>query len=146
VKSRGVLHLKGQMEAPVSWEYIMLMDEDDIIDFFAPLKAPAVADYIHRSPERWRLYRGMILGGLKLALLVAIGTARRASAGAKQEEEVVIQVPPPMEKRRGRSVRRRLGSKPGALEPSESASEGAEVDAPDGSELLSAIAATRHGR
>ena len=133
VKSRGVLYLKGQMEAPVSWDYIMPMTEDDIIDFFALLKDAAVADYIYKSPERWQLYRGMILGGLKLALLVVISGARRVFAGAGSQEEVVIQVPPAMERKRGRSIRRRLGSKPSALGSSESATQ-------------SAATATRNGR
>ena len=152
VKSRGVLYLKGQMEAPVSWDYIMPMTEDDIIDFFALLKDPAVADYIYKSPERWQLYRDMTLGGLKIALLVLIDAARRVFGGAGSEEEVVIQVPPPMERKRGRSVRRRLGSKPSALAGAEVAVEANGVDH-GGSEPFasaengtSAAAAARNGR
>ena len=33
LKSEGMLYLKGRMEEPVSWEYIMSLSEDDMLDF-----------------------------------------------------------------------------------------------------------------
>jgi hypothetical protein len=70
LKSEGMLYLKGRMEEPVSWEYIMSLSEDDMVDFFTLLKEPAVADHLFDSPNRWRIYRDMVVGGLKLAFLV----------------------------------------------------------------------------
>jgi hypothetical protein len=111
LKSEGTLCLRGRMEEPVSWEYIMRLTGDDLADFFALLKEPALADYLYRSPNRWRLYAGLIRGGLQLALLVLMAALRRAFARDTEEEEVVIQVPPRPERKRGRPVRRRLGSR-----------------------------------
>ena len=129
LKSEGMLYLKGRMEEPVSWEYIMSLSEDDMLDFFALLKEPAVADHLFESPNRWRIYREMILGGLRLAFLVLTGGLRRLLGREAQEEEVVIQVPPVPERRRKRAGRRRLGSKASSAPPAEADSDAAAVPA-----------------
>jgi hypothetical protein len=89
----------------------MRLTEDDMVDFFALLKEPSLADYLYESPNRWRLYRDMVFGGLQLGLLVLAAVVRRLLGRETQEEEVVIQVPPVAERKRKRPVRRRLGSK-----------------------------------
>jgi hypothetical protein len=89
------LYLRGTMEAPVSWEYIMPMRGEDIVDFLALLKDPAIARYIHSSPRRWELYGAMVTRGLALAGLVALEALRTIFGGAAVEEGEVIQVPPP---------------------------------------------------
>jgi hypothetical protein len=119
LKSEGMLYLKGRMEEPVSWEYIMRLSEDDMLDFFALLKEPAVADHLFESPNRWRLYREMVIGGLRLALLVLAVGLRRLLGREAQEEEVAIQVPPVAERRRRRPGRRRLGAKAGSAPPAQ---------------------------
>ena len=133
LKSEGTLCLRGRMKEPVSWEYIMRLAEDDLVDFFALLKEPALADYLYRSPNRWRLYAGLVRGGLQLALLVLVAVLRRTFAREIEEEEVVIQVPPRAERKRGGPVRRRLGSRTTAApapEPEED--EPAELLSPTG--------------
>ena len=123
LKSEGMLYLKGRMEEPVSWEYIMSLSEDDMVDFFTLLKEPAVADHLFESPNRWRIYRDMVVGGLKLAFLVLAAGLRRLLGRDSQEEEVLIQVPPVPERRRKRPGRRRLGSKASSAPPAQTDSE-----------------------
>jgi hypothetical protein len=110
IKSGETLYLKGQMEAPVSWEYIMPMNEDDIVDFFALLKDPAVADYLYSSPNRWRLYRGLVAGGISLGWVILTSLLKGLFSKTTPEEEA-IQVPPATVRRRDRPLRRRLGSR-----------------------------------
>jgi len=95
IASGGQLYVKGRMEAPVDWDYIMPLQGDDIIDFFDLLKDPTIPAYIHRSPRRWQLYGAMLVQGLRLGGLVAAGALRQALGLAPQQEDVVIQVPPP---------------------------------------------------
>lgn len=114
VRSSGMLYLSGQMEAPVDWEYIMPLDEEDIVDFMALLRDPSLADYVATHPRKWQIYGGMIVGGLQLASAVVKEIVQ--SWGAEPEPEAApIQVPPPIErKKKGakkRPARRRLGSK-----------------------------------
>ena len=123
LKSEGMLYLKGRMEEPVSWEYIMSLSEDDMVDFFTLLKEPAVADHLFESPNRWRIYRDMVIGGLRLAFLVLAAGLRRLLGREAQEEEVAIQVPPVPERRRKRPGRRRLGSKASSAPTAEADSE-----------------------
>ena len=123
LKSEGILYLKGRMEEPVSWEYIMSLSEDDMVDFFTLLKEPAVADHLFESPNRWRIYRDMVIGGLRLAFLVLAAGLRSLLGRESQEEEVAIQVPPVPERRRKRAGRRRLGSKASSAPPAEADSE-----------------------
>jgi hypothetical protein len=120
-KSGETLYLIGQMEAPVSWDYIMPLSEDDIIDFFALLKEPAIAEYLHRSPDRWRIYGTLVVGGLHLGLLALLALLRGIFVRGAQEEPI-IQVPPPIQRRGKRPVRRRLG----AAKPSPDAADAAE--------------------
>jgi hypothetical protein len=135
LKSEGMLYLRGRMEEPVSWEYIMRLSEDDMLDFFALLKERAVADHLFESPHRWRLYREMVVGGLRLAFLVLAAGLRRLLGREAQEEEVVIQVPPVPERRRRRPGRRRLGAKassPPPVEPEEESEDPAETRSASG--------------
>jgi len=111
LRSEGTLCLRGKVEEPVSWEYIMRLSGDDMVDFFALLKEPALADYLYESPNRWRIYSAMVFGGLQLGVLILAVIARRLLGREKREEEVVIQVPPVAERKRKRPQRRRLGTK-----------------------------------
>ena len=93
--SEEALCLKGTMAEPVSWEYVMLLDDADLVDFFAILQEPNLAKYIHSSPNRWRLYAGMVLGGAQIAWRALVATWKRRSGSLAQEERAVIQLPPP---------------------------------------------------
>lgn len=95
VKSGDSLYVKGQMEAPVDWDYIMPLHGHDIIDFFDLLRDPTIARYIHASPNRWSLYWAMIYQGLLLGASVLGAALKQAFGGFKAREEVVIEVPPP---------------------------------------------------
>lgn len=94
IVSGDQLYLQGQMEAPVSWEYIMPMGGDDLVDFFELLKEPTVARYIHASPRRWQIYAAMVVQGLLLAGLVLRQALRHAIGRTVQGPDVVIEVPP----------------------------------------------------
>jgi len=114
VRSSGMLYLQGDMEAPVDWEYIMPLDEGDIVDFMALLRDPSLANYVNGNPNKWKIYGGMIAGGLQLG--AAVVKEIYQSWGAEPEPEAApIQVPPPIERpKKGakkRPARRRLGSK-----------------------------------
>jgi hypothetical protein len=85
------LVLTGVMEAPVSWEYVMLLDEADLIDFFALLQEPNLARYVHSSPNKWSLYAGFVAGGVQIVWLAIKALLRGRSSEARQ----VIQLPPP---------------------------------------------------
>jgi len=109
-----LLYLRGQMEAPVDWEYIMPMQGEDLIDFFGLLKDPSVADFVHASPRRWQLYGAMIVQGLLLAGLVAAHAFRHALGLVKAEQPVVIEVPPPsvLKKKRKKATAKQPARKP----------------------------------
>jgi hypothetical protein len=112
LRSEGTLCLRGNMEEPVSWEYVMKLADDDLVDFFGLLKEPAIADFLHASPHRWQLYRDMLGGGIQLGVLVVTEILSKLLGRAQEDEDVVIQVPPPTERKRKKGpVRRRLGSK-----------------------------------
>jgi hypothetical protein len=89
--SEDALCLKGVMEAPVEWEYVMLLDEADLIDFFALLQEPRLAKYVHSSPNKWKLYRGFVVGGVQVAWRALKALLR----GGESEARVTIQLPPP---------------------------------------------------
>ncbi len=112
--SEEALCLKGVMEEPVSWEYVMLLDETDMVDFVAILQEPTLAKYIHSSPNRWHLYAGLVKGGAQIAWRAIRMIWRRRFGNAVQEEKVVIQLPPPsmVKKKRKKKVlyRRRLST------------------------------------
>ncbi len=95
VVSEDALCLRGIMEEPVSWEYVMLLDEADIRDFFALLQEPGLARYIHSSPNRWHLYFGLVKGGAQIALRAIVAIVTRSLGGTVQGEKAVIQLPPP---------------------------------------------------
>ena len=80
--STEALCLRGNMEEPVSWEYVMLLEEPDVGDFFALLREPELARFIHASPNRWRLYAGFVVGAAQVAWLVLKAAVLRRSAGA----------------------------------------------------------------
>jgi hypothetical protein len=110
LKSGDSLYLRGQMEAPVDWEYIMPMNGDDLIDFFGLLKDPSVVAFVHDSPRRWQLYGAMIVQGLSLAGLVAAHAVRHMLGRVEAEQQVVIEIPPP-------SVLKRKRKKAAAKQP-----------------------------
>jgi hypothetical protein len=112
IKSGELLYLRGQMEAPVDWAYIMPMRGEDIIDFFALLKDPTVAAFIHRSPKRWQLYGAMIVQGFALAGLVIAHSIRHALRRVEAEQQVVIDVPPPSVLKKKRKKRAATDTKP----------------------------------
>jgi hypothetical protein len=93
--SEDALCVKGIMDAPVSWEYVMLLDEADIKDFFALLQEPGFARYVHNSPNRWHLYAGLVMGGLQIAWRAVIAILQSKFGGVSHEEKAVIQLPPP---------------------------------------------------
>jgi len=113
IKSGDTLYVKGQMEPPILWEYIMPMQGGDIEDFLALLKDPALTDYIYQSPKRWKIVGTMMWGGLVLLAMVVVGAVRQTLGQVPAEENVVIEVPPPSvrKKNKKRTTRRRLGSK-----------------------------------
>jgi hypothetical protein len=88
----------------------MPLQGDDIIDFFDLLKDPTIAQYIHRSPQRWQLYGAMILQGLRLGGLVAAGALRQAFGLAGQQEDVLIQVPPPSIRKKKKKAAAKQGA------------------------------------
>jgi hypothetical protein len=93
--SEGTVCVRGNMEEPVSWEYVMKLTGEDIADFFGLLKGPAMADYFFDSPRRWSLYRSMLLGGLRLGVLVIAASVRRLLGREAEMQDVSIQIPPP---------------------------------------------------
>lgn len=103
------LFVRGQMEAPVSWEYIMRLHVHDLADFFALLRDPVLIDYVYGSPERWLLIRGMLLGGLQLAGLLLIAALRQRFASDDSPRVVALELPPARERKR--ATGRRLGSR-----------------------------------
>lgn len=113
LKSDGTLTLRGNMEAPVEWEYVMKLTDDDLVDFFLLLKDPAVADFLYDSENRWKLYGGMIAGGLVLGVRVVIELLRNALGRGRVDEDVSIQIPPPSERKlkKRKKVKRRLSGK-----------------------------------
>jgi hypothetical protein len=113
VLSAEALCLRGTMEEPVSWEYVMLLEESDVGDFFTLLREPELARFIHASPDRWRLYAGFLVGAAQVGWLVLKAAVRRRSRGIASGERVVIQLPPPyvIEKRKKKTTyRRRLST------------------------------------
>jgi hypothetical protein len=113
LNSEGTLTLRGNMEEPVSWEYVMKLTEEDLVDFFLLLKEPSVADYLFDSENRWKLYGGMIVGGVQLGVKAVTEILRNALGRAQVDEDVAIQIPPPSERKlRKRKVKRRLSGGP----------------------------------
>ena len=111
--SEDALCLKGIMEEPVSWEYVMLLEEADIVDFFAILQEPSLAKYVHGSPNRWHLYAGLVKGGAQIAWRAIAAMCKRSLGVVEPGEKVVIQLPPPsMVRKKKRQVlyRRRLST------------------------------------
>jgi hypothetical protein len=113
LNSEGTLTLRGHMEAPVDWEYVMKLTGEDLVDFFLLLKDPTVADYIYDSENRWKLYGGMLVGGLQLGFKVVTEVLRNILGRAQVDEDMAIQIPPPSERKlKKRKVKRRLSGGP----------------------------------
>ena len=97
VKSGDRLYVRGRTEEPVVWDYIMPLRGADFAEFFALLRDPRVAEYLFRSPHRWRLYRTLLVGGMRFVWLlggfVVVGRRRPVP------EEPTIVVPPPSKRR-----------------------------------------------
>ncbi len=135
--SEEAVCVKGNMDAPVSWEYVMLLDEVDFVDFFALLQEPALAEFVHRSPNRWHLYFGLVKGGILIAWLAIVA----ALSGKAGEERVTIQLPPasPTKKKKKQKkrilYRRRLSTTTlvaPTMTPASSSGESAEALGPQG--------------
>jgi len=138
VKSGDVLYLKGTMEEPVTWDYIMRLQSEDIVEFMAMLRDPGVADYIWASPRRWRLYGRLLVGGVVLVWLLAVAMVR-ALLGRTPVEEPKIELPPPVVRKRRTTAGRRLvaPAADGEAEPTPAAAsmvaaESAAESGPDG--------------
>ncbi len=109
-KSGAFLYVKGEMEEPVSWDYIMPLEGSDLVDFLALLRERQVAEFLYRSPNRRRLYATLLFGGLRFLGLLLRQVVKGMLSPAP--EEPTIQVPPPTErKRRSAGPRRRLKSR-----------------------------------
>lgn len=118
VKSGDLLYVRGRTEEPVSWDYVMPLAGSDLVEFVTLLRDPAIAEFMYRSPRRWRLYRRLAVGGIRfVALLLVDGLRRRLGAPPPDEPEIVI--PPPSERTprapgtRAPGTRRRLEPRPG---------------------------------
>jgi hypothetical protein len=101
-RNQDVLYLDGRMEPPVEWDYIMPMRGEDVLDFFSLLEDPALARFVHRSPNRGRLYAALVGHGLALAGLVLLHVVRRMLGQVAPLENVQIQVPPASVLKKGR--------------------------------------------
>ena len=111
VKSGDKLYISGTMDEPIKWDYMIVLDGGDIADFVGLLGERHLADYIWHSPDRWRLYRTLLTGGSRFALLVARARIH-LHIDDTQPVEPTIQVPPPRDrKRRNVVTRRRLGAR-----------------------------------
>ena len=112
-KGINQLYVKGQVEAPIDWEYIIELREEDMADFFGLLRDPAMADYIYQAPDRWRLLARMVVGGLAVAYLLLAAALAQVFGKDLGGEEVELELPPPSvrTRTRTRTVRKRLGSK-----------------------------------
>jgi len=101
------------MDEPVSWEYVMLLDEADLNDFFSLLKEPELARYVHASPNRWRIYGSFVVGAAQIAWRAITATVGRRLGRSAEVERVVIQLPPPSmlkKRKKKRAYRRRLST------------------------------------
>jgi hypothetical protein len=105
-KSGEALYLRGTMEQPITWDYIMLLRSQDIVEFMGMLRDPRVADYIWDSPRRGWIYKKLLLGGLGLIWLLLL-TLVRSVFRRTQVEEPQIQLPPPIERKRPTTARKR---------------------------------------
>jgi hypothetical protein len=137
--SEDALCLRGIMEEPVSWEYVMLLDEADIKDFFALLQEPGLAKYVHSSPNRWRLYAGLVKGGAQIAWRAIVFALTSKFGSEAQQEKVLIQLPPPStitkKKKKKALYRRRLSTttlKAPTMTPASSTGESNETLQPAG--------------
>jgi hypothetical protein len=137
--SEDALCLRGIMEEPVSWEYVMLLDEADIKDFFALLQEPGLAKYIHSSPNRWPLYAGLVKGGAQIAWRAIVFALTSKSGSEAQQKKVLIQLPPPStitkKKKKKALYRRRLSTttlKAPTMTPASSTGESNETLQPAG--------------
>ena len=93
--SEDALCLKGVMEEPITWEYVMLLDEADLKDFFALLQEPQPARFIYDSPNRWYIYAGFVKGGAQIAGRAILTMLRHSFGSAAVEAREKIQLPPP---------------------------------------------------
>lgn len=94
LRNEDVIYLEGRLEAPVSWDYIMPMRGDDVVDFFELLREPALARYVHGSPQRGRILLALMRHGVALAGLVVLQTVRSALGLLPPAEHVALDVPP----------------------------------------------------
>ncbi len=121
VKSGENLYISGTMTEPMTWDYIIVLTGDDIAEFVGLLGERSFAEYLWRSPDRWKIYRSLLTQGLHLVALLVRG-AIDARRGVPLPEEPTIQVPPPRDRSKRSAVsRRRLGARRDARLARESA-------------------------
>ena len=99
VKSGDCLYVRGVTEEPVVWDYIMPLRVRDLDEFFALLAEPHIIEFLYHSPNRWRVYRTLLVGGVRFLVMLAVFevVGRRRPA----PEEPTIEVPPPSKRRKG---------------------------------------------
>ena len=94
IKGGDVLYLRGDMEPPITWDYIMPLRGRDIVDFLDLLHDPGLPGFVQRSPERARLYWAMARHGIELVGLLLVAIVRHVLGLVPAEPAVEIQVPP----------------------------------------------------
>lgn len=110
VKSGEHLYVKGRTEEPVSWDYVMPMAGDDFREFVALLRNPAIAEFMYRSPRRWRLYAKLAVGGIRFLGLVLIEGIRGRFGPVPPPEPVII-IPPPSDREARKASPRQPGTR-----------------------------------
>lgn len=116
VKSGDRIYLSGTMQEPLAWDYIVVLDGDDLVDFVGILGERRLAEYLWKSPDRWKIYRALLVRGLRFVVLV-LREALRDRRGAPLPDEPTVVVPPPRDPTKSGAVnRRRLGARRDAIE------------------------------
>lgn len=97
VKSGDRLYVRGTTEEPVVWDYIMPLRVSDLDEFFALLGEPHIVEHLYHSPNRWRLYRTLLVGGVRF--LWRLGRFEVVGHRSPAPPEPTIEVPPPSKRR-----------------------------------------------
>lgn len=133
VKSGDKLYLSGTMDEPMTWDYIVVLDNDDLVDFVGLLGERTFAEYLWRSPDRWKLYATLVRRGGAFVVALLAGIVRRRR-GAPAPVEPTIEVPPPRDRTKRATVsRRRLGARRDA------ARSDAATDTPDAAPVVAPV-------
>ncbi len=117
IHTAGKLYVRGTMEAPVDWDYIMPLEGDDLVDFFDLLSDPTVARYVHQSPNRWRIYGAMLKQGFGLGAAVLGAVIKMKRGRLEPVPDIEIQVPPPSVLKKKRKKAQATSEADAALAP-----------------------------